>query len=109
VGDIGLAGTLLPVGDDRLFSYQLFLGGTLEEGVQLGEMVRKGITEAMVIPTIDALLDIILEQREHGETFRQTVMRLSPKKVAALLAERLAPFVPQEVAPLKMVLDLVAV
>ncbi len=109
VGDIGLAGTLLPVGDDRLFSYQLFLGGTLEGEVQLGEMVRKGITEAMVIPTIDALLDLIVEQREPGETFRQTVLRLSPKKVAALLAERLAPFVPQEIIPLAMDLNLVAV
>ena len=100
--DIGLAGTLLPIGDMRLFSYQLFLGGTHEGAIGLGEMIRKGITEEMVVPTVDALLNVVLAHHNRGETFQETVQRLSPRKVAALLDVELAPFVPEDISPLLM-------
>ena len=102
IGDIGLAGTLLPVGPSRMFSYQLYLGGAAEGALRLGEMVRKGITEEMVIPTVDALLEIALIQRRVGESFQQVVDRLSPKKVADLLEARIAPFVPEDAPALEM-------
>lgn len=95
VGDIGLAGTLVAVGDLRWYSYQLFLGGTMEGGIILGEMVRKGITDNMIVPTIDGLLDVVLEQRKPGETFQAVMTRLTPKEVVVLLEPKLVPYLPE--------------
>lgn len=101
--DIGLAGTMLPVGDARRYSYQLFLGGALKEGdVRLGEMVRKGITEEMVIPTVDILLDIVLAFRQGEESFRDVVRRLGTKTMMKLFEERISPFVPEKSKALPM-------
>ncbi len=102
--DIGLAGTMLPLGDARRYSYQLFLGGSLKAGdVQLGGMVRKGITEDMVIPTVDALLDIVLEFRQGEESFHDVVRRLGPKTMMKFFEEKIMPFVPEKSKVLAMV------
>ena len=92
VADIGLAGTLVAVGEMRWYSYQLFLGGRMDQGqggVRVGEMVRKGITDEMIIPMVNALLDLVLEQHHPGETFQDVVDRLTPKGVVALLEPKL--------------------
>ncbi len=109
VGDIGLAGTLVAVGDLRWYSYQLFLGGTMEGGIILGEMVRKGITDKMIVPTIDGLLDVVLEQRKPGETFQAVVTRLTPQKVVALLEPKLSPYLPEASHEVAMAMGLVEV
>lgn len=95
VGDIGLAGTMSPVGASRRFSYQLFLGGRLEGEVRLGKMVRKAITEEMVVPTVDALLDIALAHRLEGESFQEVISRLGTNKVVEVLEQKIKPFVPE--------------
>jgi len=95
VGDIGLAGSMSPVGAARRFSYQLFLGGSLAKEVRLGEMVRKAITEEMVVPTVDALLDIALAHRRESETFQEVISRLGTDKVMEILEEKIKPFVPE--------------
>jgi sulfite reductase beta subunit-like hemoprotein/bacterioferritin-associated ferredoxin len=105
VADIGLAGTVTAMGDKTLFSYLLFIGGTVSGGIRLGEMIRKGITEDMIIPTIDALLDLVLEHHKPGETFQQVIDRLGTTQVAELLDRRLAPFLPHTVDRLSMVPD----
>lgn len=110
VADIGLAGTLVPVGASRRFSYQLYLGGEAGKGgIRLGEMVRKGITEEMVVPTVDALLEIALAHRTPGEPFQETVGRLGTKKIAELLEEEIAPFLPHESETITMVPELLEV
>ncbi|MFQ5779671.1 MAG: nitrite/sulfite reductase [Nitrospiria bacterium] len=107
VGDIGLAGTMAPVGDSRRFSYQLFLGGRIEGGVRVGEMVRKGITEEMVVPTVDALLDIVLAQRLDGESFQEVVSRLGTKQVVEILEQKMMPFVQERSTTVAMVPELI--
>jgi sulfite reductase beta subunit-like hemoprotein len=92
VADIGLAGTLVAVGEMRWYSYQLFLGGRMnqgEGGVRVGQMVRKGITDEMIIPTVNAILDVVLEQRQAGETFQEVIDRMTPQAVSALLEPKL--------------------
>ncbi|HZR47147.1 MAG TPA: hypothetical protein VFA47_10610, partial [Candidatus Manganitrophaceae bacterium] len=107
---IGLAGTLAALGESRRFSYQLYLGGAVSEaGIRLGEMVRKGVTEEMVVPTIDALLDIVLSHRTLGEPFQETIARLGTKKVAALLEGEIASLLPHESEAITMVPDLIEV
>jgi nitrite reductase (NADH) large subunit len=110
IADIGLAGTLVALGELRRFSYQLYLGGEITEaGIRLGEMVRKGITEEMVVPTVEALLNIVLAHRIAGEPFQETVGRLGTKKLSALLESEIAPFLPHESESITMIHNLVEV
>ena len=105
VADIGLAGTVTTLGEETLFSYLLYLGGNMSSGIRLGEMVRKGITEEMILPTVDALLELVLEHRQAGESFQQVIDRLGTAKVSDLLDKRLKPFSPVAVNRLAMVPD----
>lgn len=107
VADIGLAGTMTPVGELRRFSYQLFLGGQVEGGVRLGAMVRKGITEEMVVPTVDALLGIVATDRLAGESFQETVLRLGADQVASLLEKEIGPLAPELSEAITMIPDLI--
>jgi nitrite reductase (NADH) large subunit len=109
VADIGLAGTMTPVGELRRFSYQLFLGGQVEGGVRLGEMVRKGITEEMVVPTVDALVGIVATHRLPGESFQETVARLGTDQVASLLEKEIGPLAPELSEAVTMIPDLIEV
>ncbi|MCI0526806.1 MAG: FAD-dependent oxidoreductase [Nitrospira sp.] len=109
VADIGLAGTVTTVGNVTLFSYLLYLGGSISGNIRLGELVRKGITEDMIIPTIDALLALVLEHRYAGESFQQVIDRLGITKVVAQLDTRLSPFLPKALDRLSMVPDQIEV
>ncbi len=109
IADIGLAGTMTPVGELRRFSYQLFLGGQVEGGVRLGAMVRKGITEEMVVPTVDALLEIVATHRVAGESFQETVLRLGADQVASLLEKEIGPLAPEWFDAITMIPDLIEV
>jgi len=101
IGDIGFVGAVELVCDLNRYTYQLYLGGNLGS-VQFGERVKSGITEEMVIPTVDALLDIVLEHRLPEETFHETVLRIGVKKVAVLLEGQLAPYLEEETETLEM-------
>lgn len=91
VAEIGLAGSLTTVGADRRFAYFLFLGGTMKNGARLGEVVRKGITDEKIRPTVEAVLEIIAAARRSGEAFTDIVARLGLAEVARLLEARLGP------------------
>jgi len=109
VADIGLAGTMTPVGELRRFSYQLFLGGQVEGGIRLGPMVRKGITEEMVVPTVEALLGIVAAHRLPSESFQETVQRLGTEQVASLLEKEIGPLAPELSDAVTMIPDLIEV
>lgn len=109
VADIGLAGTMTPVGDLRRFSYQLFLGGQVEGGIRLGAMVRKGITEERVVPTVDALIGIVATHRLQGESFQETVLRLGTEPVASLLEKEIGPLTHELSEAITMIPDLIEV
>jgi sulfite reductase beta subunit-like hemoprotein len=108
IADIGLAGTMTALGEERRYSYLLYLGGRLNGTVRLGEVVRKGITEEMVVPTVEALLEVVAEQRVvagNGESFQQVVDRVGIRRIGEQLEERLAPFAAHEAAKVEMVPD----
>jgi sulfite reductase beta subunit-like hemoprotein len=81
----------------------------MEGGVRLGEMVRKGITDKMIVPTISGLLEVVLEQRQTGETFQAVVSRLTPQKIVALLEPKLSLYLPEASHEVAMVLNLAEV
>jgi sulfite reductase beta subunit-like hemoprotein len=110
IADIGLAGTMTALGEERRYSYLLYLGGRLNGTVRLGEVVRKGITEEMVVPTVEALLEAVAWQQfiaGGGESFQQVVDRVGIRRIGELLEEQLAPFAPHAADKVEMVPDLV--
>ncbi len=94
IADVGLAGTMTTIGDQTRYSYLLYLGGRSYPDIGLGQIVRKGITEEMVIPTLDALLALAVEHRRDNESFCQVVNRMGHPALAKLLDERLARHLP---------------
>ncbi len=105
LGDIGLAG-VWEVAEKR-YSYQLFLGGRIEGGVQLGEMVRTGITDDTIVPTIDAIMDMVLEQG--GESFSEAVRQITPKEISLRLEARMAAFEKNKLEAVEMIPDFVEI
>jgi sulfite reductase beta subunit-like hemoprotein len=97
------------VGEERRYSYLLYLGGRIDGEVRLGEVVRKGITEEMVVPTVEAVLTLVAEQRQPGESFQDVIDRVGVQQVGAWLEQRLAPFAPHASEAVEMIPDLVEV
>jgi len=117
VADIGLAGTMTTVGDERRYSYLLFLGGRLDGTIRLGEVVRKGVTEEMVVPTVETLLNVVAEHRQWAtadnsggnESFQQVIDRVGTKQIGELLQQRLQPLLPKGRDKIEMVPDVLEV
>lgn len=109
VAGIGFGGGMTSLGDSRRYAYQLYLGGQMEGEARVGVVVRKGLTEEMIAPTVRALLDLALEHRQQGESFREVVGRLGPEEVSKLLEKRLSPWMPRKVERIAMLPELTEV
>lgn len=74
IGHIGILG----VDKDGAAFYQLLLGGHSGHGAPavLGTVVGKAFAEDEIADAIEEILDLYLEMREPGETFREAVIRL---------------------------------
>lgn len=85
IGHIGILG----VDKDGAAFYQLLLGGHSGHGAPaaLGTVIGKAFAEDEIADAVEEILDLYLEVREAGETFRQVVARLG-KEVFAKAAER---------------------
>ena len=84
VGHIGILG----VDKDGAAFYQLLLGGHSGHGAPaaLGTIIGRAFAEDEIADAVEEIIDAYLEQREPGETFRQSVARLG-KPLFALAAE----------------------
>jgi sulfite reductase (NADPH) hemoprotein beta-component len=84
VGHIGILG----VDKDGAAFYQLLLGGHSGHGAPaaLGTIIGRAFAENEIADAVEEIIDAYLEQREPGETFRQSVARLG-KPLFALAAE----------------------
>ena len=80
IGHIGILG----VDKDGAAFYQLLLGGHSGHGApaQLGTVVGKAFAEDEIADAIEEVLDLYLEIREPGETFRESVLRLGKEAFA---------------------------
>lgn len=102
VADIGLAGGMAPLGDHRRYSYQLYVGGQLEGTLKFGTVIRKGLTEDIVVPAVRGLVEIAAEMKQAGESFQDWVHNLGPAVISRLLDEKLLPQLPQKVGRIVM-------
>jgi len=80
-GHIGILG----VDKDGAAFYQLLLGGHSGHGAPaaLGTIIGRAFAEDEIADAIEEVLDTYLEQRNPGETFRETVARLGKTVFAA--------------------------
>ena len=85
IGHIGILG----VDKDGAAFYQLLLGGHSGHGAPaaLGTVIGKAFAEDEIADAVEEILDLYLEIREPGETFREATKRLG-KEVFAKAAER---------------------
>lgn len=81
IGHIGILG----VDKDGAAFYQLLLGGHSGHGAPaaLGTVIGKAFAENEVADAVEEILDLYLEVREPGETFREAVLRLGKDTFAA--------------------------
>ena len=89
VADIGFYGSSRNVGSFKVPHFLLLLGGSLEEnagnyGLAIGAIPSKRVPEA-----VDRLLDLYIDEREAGESFREWVMRVGKKDIKERLKDLL--------------------
>jgi sulfite reductase (NADPH) hemoprotein beta-component len=85
IGHIGILG----VDKDGAAFYQLLLGGHSGHGAPaaLGTVIGKAFAESEIADAVEEILDLYLEVRKPGETFRESVIRLG-KDTFSVAADR---------------------
>ncbi|NDF04638.1 MAG: nitrite/sulfite reductase [Betaproteobacteria bacterium] len=85
IGHIGILG----VDKDGAAYYQVLLGGHSGHGAPaaLGTVIGKAFAEHEIADAVEEILDLYLEVRQPGETFRESVIRLG-KDTFAVAADR---------------------
>lgn len=81
IGHIGILG----VDKDGAAYYQVLLGGHSGHGAPaaLGTVIGKAFAENEIADAVEEILDLYLETREPGETFREAVLRLGKDTFSA--------------------------
>jgi len=86
IGDIGLIGAKVKVGEDSVEGYAVVLGGGVEERQAIGHEVFPGTAFEDLKPLLLNVLKTYLNKREGQETFWQFSRRHSADELKALFA-----------------------
>ena len=89
IGDIGLKGAKVEVGDDMVEGYEIHLGGGWGANQAIGRGLFDPMTTEKVISTIVAIVGGYLEKRNDGESFTDFTQRSSDEELIALAANEL--------------------
>jgi ferredoxin-nitrite reductase len=86
VGDIGLLGTKVEVGDDLIEGYDVFVGGGGGAEQRLGRLLCRAVPFPDLAPKLERVLRVYLDHR-HGreETFRAFSERVSIERLTELM------------------------
>jgi ferredoxin-nitrite reductase len=86
IGDIGLIGAKVKVGDSSVEGYAVMLGGGVEERQAIAHEILAGTAFEELKPLLLKVLQIYLEQREGQETFWQFSRRHSAEELKAIFS-----------------------
>ncbi|MBI4358898.1 MAG: Rieske 2Fe-2S domain-containing protein [Candidatus Omnitrophica bacterium] len=89
IADIGFSGGLTEVNGIRRFGYQLYVGGRFNGSVKEGIQIKKGLSDDLVFPCAESLLEIFKARRLQGETFGDFVDRFGTEPLVSLLDQKL--------------------
>jgi ferredoxin-nitrite reductase len=85
IGDIGMLGTKVPVGDDMIEGYHVFVGGGYGASRSIGRELYRNIIAADAPPLIERMLSGYLEHRDDpAQTFRDFVMKHPAEALLAM-------------------------
>ncbi|WP_035616393.1 NirA family protein [Haloferula sp. BvORR071] len=90
IGDIGMMGTRVKVGDGTVDGYNIVLGGGVDDTQAIAREIWSGIAFDEIPALIEQLLCIYLANRIEDETFATFTQRLSVEELKGLVAEKLA-------------------
>lgn len=86
LGDIGLLATKVPVGDDMVEGYHVYLGGGYGERQAIGRELLRNVTHTDLLPFLERLLNDYLERRaDEEETFFDYSRRQSTEELLTRL------------------------
>ncbi|MBL9085004.1 MAG: NirA family protein, partial [Planctomycetales bacterium] len=86
LGDIGLLATKVPVGDDMVEGYHVYLGGGYGERQAIGRELLRNVTHTDLLPFLERLLNDYLERRaDDEETFFDYSRRQSTEELLTRL------------------------
>ncbi len=77
IGDVGLMGVKVEVGDDMVDGYQIFVGGGFGKDAAIGRLVASDVVATDAPRVVENMLAAYLERREPGESFVQWARRHS--------------------------------
>jgi ferredoxin-nitrite reductase len=78
IGDLGMIGTKVAVGEDMIEGYHLFVGGGYGNDAEIGRELYRDVTSADLPAVIERILNGYLQHRAGPEeSFRQFVVRQS--------------------------------
>ena len=78
IGDLGMIGTKVAVGEDMVEGYHLFVGGGYGNDAEIGRELYRDVTSAELPAVIERILNGYLQHRAGPEeSFRQFVVRQS--------------------------------
>ncbi len=84
IGDIGLIGAKVEVGDDMVEGYDIFAGGGWGERQAIARLVTRGLRMDEVLPRIAAMISAYLDKRSERQAFHQFISGLSDKQLTNL-------------------------
>lgn len=88
IADIGFHGAASKAPGGQVPSYELFLGGSYENGdSRFGARVRTKVPAKKMPQAVGKILSFYQEKRNDGELFKDFVTRLGPKPFEPMLAE----------------------
>ena len=86
VADIGFHGAAMKAPGGQVPAYELFLGGSYEDGdSRIGQRVRARVPAKMMPEALKRVLAFYQEQRHDGEVFKEFVARVGSKGFETLL------------------------
>lgn len=91
IGDIGLLGTKVEVGNDMVEGYTVYLGGGFSEHQRIAEKFKANVPFEEVPGLIENILNVYLENRaDDSETFTTFTRRCSNEEISELMQAKTA-------------------
>ena len=90
IGDVGLMGVKVEVGDDMVDGYQIFVGGGFGKDAAIGRLVASDVVAEDAPRVVENMLAAYLRRRDEGESFVQWAKRHSDEELKGFFNEHAA-------------------
>ena len=81
IGDVGLMGVKVEVGDDMVDGYQIFVGGGFGKDAAIGRLMAEDVVAEDAPRVVENMLAAYLARRDPGESFVQWAKRHSDEEL----------------------------